>query len=82
MADLAYYMLCSVQTFSRVSAMPHRTVVQLLTHVVPEVQIMRGINHPSIVKLLSFFESAEHYFLVLECKRLSLPLHMRVTPTC
>ena len=30
---------------------------------------MRGINHPSIVKLLSFFESAEHYFLVLERKR-------------
>ncbi|EKM59617.1 uncharacterized protein PHACADRAFT_181609 [Phanerochaete carnosa HHB-10118-sp] len=27
---------------------------------------MRGINHPSIVKLSSFFESAEHYFLVLE----------------
>ncbi len=29
---------------------------------------MRGINHPSIVKLLLFFESAEHYFLVLERK--------------
>ena len=27
---------------------------------------MRGINHPSIVKLLQFFESPEHYFLVLE----------------
>ncbi len=27
---------------------------------------MRGINHPSIVKLLQFFESEEHYFLVLE----------------
>lgn len=33
-----------------------------------EVQIMRGINHPSIVKLLSFSESQEHYFLVLECE--------------
>ena len=32
-----------------------------------EVQIMRGTNHPSIVKLLSFFESDEYYFLVLEC---------------
>lgn len=31
-----------------------------------EVQIMRGINHPSIVKLLSFFESPEFYFLILE----------------
>ncbi|KAI6003781.1 kinase-like domain-containing protein [Pisolithus albus] len=31
-----------------------------------EVQIMRGVNHPSIVKLLSFSESLEHYFLVLE----------------
>lgn len=27
---------------------------------------MRGTNHPSIVKLLQFFESDEHYFLVLE----------------
>ena len=35
---------------------------------------MRGINHPSIVKLNSFFESPEHYFLVLECKR-CLKLH-------
>jgi hypothetical protein len=36
------------------------------------MQIMRGTNHPSIVKLLSFSESAEHYFLVLErehCRR-------------
>ncbi|KAJ7086730.1 kinase-like domain-containing protein [Mycena epipterygia] len=30
------------------------------------VQIMRGTNHPSIVKLISFSESEEHYFLVLE----------------
>lgn len=28
---------------------------------------MRGINNPSIVKLLSFSESLEYYFLVLEC---------------
>ncbi|PIL36700.1 transporter [Ganoderma sinense ZZ0214-1] len=35
-------------------------------NILKEVQIMRGINHPSIVKLLMFFESAEHYFLVLE----------------
>lgn len=27
---------------------------------------MRGIDHPGIVKLLGFFESDEHYFLVLE----------------
>lgn len=27
---------------------------------------MRGTNHPSIVKLYSFSESPEHYFLVLE----------------
>ena len=33
-----------------------------------EVQIMRGINHPSVVKLHSFFESTEYYFLVLERK--------------
>ncbi len=27
---------------------------------------MRGISHPSIVKLYSFAESPEHYFLVVE----------------
>ncbi|EIW70814.1 hypothetical protein TREMEDRAFT_43386 [Tremella mesenterica DSM 1558] len=35
-------------------------------NILKEVQIMRGIDHPGIVKLLSFFESDEHYFLVLE----------------
>ncbi|KAI0079699.1 Pkinase-domain-containing protein [Panus rudis PR-1116 ss-1] len=35
-------------------------------NILKEVQIMRGINHPAIVKLLSFSESEEHYFLVLE----------------
>ncbi|KLO18071.1 Pkinase-domain-containing protein [Schizopora paradoxa] len=35
-------------------------------NILKEVSIMRGINHPSIVKLLQFFESEEHYFLVLE----------------
>ncbi|OJT13392.1 Serine/threonine-protein kinase srk1 [Trametes pubescens] len=35
-------------------------------NILKEVQIMRGINHPGIVKLLAFFESPEHYFLVLE----------------
>ncbi|KAM6495720.1 Protein kinase-like domain containing protein [Amanita muscaria] len=36
------------------------------TNILKEVQIMRGINHSSIVKLYSFSESPEHYFLVLE----------------
>ncbi|KZT20761.1 Pkinase-domain-containing protein [Neolentinus lepideus HHB14362 ss-1] len=35
-------------------------------NILKEVQIMRGLNHPSIVKLISFSESPEHYFLVLE----------------
>ncbi|KAJ7047527.1 kinase-like domain-containing protein [Mycena alexandri] len=35
-------------------------------NILKEVQIMRGTNHPSIVKLISFSESDEHYFLVLE----------------
>lgn len=30
---------------------------------------MRGIDHKGIVKLLNFFESDEHYFLVLERER-------------
>ncbi|EJD01207.1 Pkinase-domain-containing protein [Fomitiporia mediterranea MF3/22] len=35
-------------------------------NILKEVQIMRGINHPGIVQLLHFFESDEHYFLILE----------------
>ncbi|KAI0321860.1 kinase-like domain-containing protein [Amylostereum chailletii] len=35
-------------------------------NILKEVQIMRGINHSGIVKLTSFSESPEHYFLVLE----------------
>jgi len=35
-------------------------------NILKEVQIMRGTHHPSIVKLISFSESEEHYFLVLE----------------
>ncbi|KAJ7507580.1 kinase-like domain-containing protein [Mycena galericulata] len=35
-------------------------------NILKEVQIMRGTNHPSIVRLISFSESEEHYFLVLE----------------
>lgn len=44
-----------------------------------EVQIMRQINHPSIVRLISFSESDEHYFLVLECEFLFLSEHMHLT---
>ncbi|KDN38189.1 hypothetical protein RSAG8_09692, partial [Rhizoctonia solani AG-8 WAC10335] len=35
-------------------------------NILKEVSIMRGLNHQSIVKLLSFTESDEHFFLVLE----------------
>ncbi|GAA5899140.1 hypothetical protein JCM5296_005754 [Sporobolomyces johnsonii] len=35
-------------------------------NILKEVQIMRGLNHPSIVRLLGFEESREHYFLTLE----------------
>ncbi|KAF8974413.1 kinase-like domain-containing protein [Flammula alnicola] len=35
-------------------------------NILKEVQIMRGTSHPSIVKLYSFSESEEHYFLVME----------------
>jgi len=36
------------------------------SNILKEVQIMRGTHHPSIIKLMSFSESPEHYFLVLE----------------
>ncbi|GAA5826984.1 hypothetical protein JCM11251_002194 [Rhodosporidiobolus azoricus] len=35
-------------------------------NILKEVQIMRGLNHPSIVRLLNFTESREHYYLTLE----------------
>jgi serine/threonine protein kinase len=35
-------------------------------NILKEVSLMRGLSHPSIVKLLSFSESEEHFFLVLE----------------
>ncbi|KAL7421692.1 MAPK-activated protein kinase Srk1 [Cryptotrichosporon argae] len=35
-------------------------------NILKEVQIMRGIDHPGVVKLYGFFESEEFYFLVLE----------------
>ena len=38
---------------------------------------MRGINHPSIVKLYAFFESPDHYFLILERECLSSPCDRR-----
>lgn len=35
-------------------------------NILKEVQIMRGLTHPSIVRLFDFTESREHYFLTLE----------------
>ena len=35
-------------------------------NILKEVQIMRGLDHPGIVKLVQFAESSLHYFLVLE----------------
>lgn len=63
----------SVQTSLRVRAQPigvnysHHNLVE-------EVQIMRGTHHPAIVKLVSFSESLEHYFLVLE-RKICFPVH-------
>ncbi|KAG0633654.1 kinase-like domain-containing protein [Tuber brumale] len=35
-------------------------------NILKEVQIMRGLNHPNIVSLISFSESPSYYYLVLE----------------
>ncbi|KWU46715.1 Pkinase-domain-containing protein, partial [Rhodotorula sp. JG-1b] len=35
-------------------------------NILKEVQIMRGLNHPGIVRLLNFTESSNHYYLTLE----------------
>ena len=34
---------------------------------------MRGVDNPNVVKLISFSESDEHYFLVLERMRFMSP---------
>ncbi|GAC93063.1 likely protein kinase [Pseudozyma hubeiensis SY62] len=39
---------------------------QMRANILKEVQIMRNLKHEGIVDLLSFSESREHYFLVLE----------------
>ena len=35
-------------------------------NILKEVQIMRQIDHPSIVQLLDFSESRQYYYIVLE----------------
>lgn len=35
-------------------------------NILKEVQIMRGLNHPNIVSLISFSESRSYYYLILE----------------
>ena len=32
-----------------------------------EVEIMRSLDHPNIVKLLDFFEEEKNFYVVLEC---------------
>ncbi|KAI8097671.1 kinase-like domain-containing protein [Halteromyces radiatus] len=43
-----------------------RTKATERANILKEVQIMRGVNHPNIVKLNHFSESDDYYFLVLE----------------
>lgn len=35
-------------------------------NILKEVQIMRGLDHPSIVKLVAFSESKQYYYIILE----------------
>lgn len=58
----------SVQIFLKVRSICPMTSMN--SYWLAEVQIMRGMNHPSIVKLISFSESSDYYFLVLERKQL------------
>ncbi|KAL0145447.1 CAMK/CAMK1/CAMK1-RCK protein kinase [Mucor lusitanicus] len=44
----------------------HELNNQQKSSVLKEAQIMRTLDHPSIIKMLDFIETKEHYFLVLE----------------
>ncbi|ORX51691.1 Pkinase-domain-containing protein [Hesseltinella vesiculosa] len=43
-----------------------RTKVTERANIMKEVQIMRGVNHPNIVKLVDCSESKDYYYMVLE----------------
>jgi serine/threonine-protein kinase RCK2 len=36
------------------------------SNILKEVQIMRQMDHPNVVRLISFSESSQHYYIVLE----------------
>lgn len=60
---LAHYVANSSSTV--IPPSPHFPWQQR-ANILKEVQIMRGLNHPGIVRLLNFTESSNHYYLTLE----------------
>jgi serine/threonine protein kinase len=45
---------------------PHLVLTEQRSSILKEVAIMRQLNHKNVVTLIDFFESPDHYFIVLE----------------